>query len=149
MTVRYVLVAIDDEQPLGPQMRAALGVLSWETVRELTGNAFGLRRLRQIFDSAEISARHTVAFGSMLRPHAASPFREVYAMASLFGGGQAQVTQPVQPVTPTPDDTAAQDAQRKELAADQASVGRSQTILTQYALATQQPNTLKATLGGA
>lgn len=67
-------------------------------------------------------------------------------MASLFGGAPAP--QYVQmPTVPTQDDGAAKEAARKERLADSLAVGRSSTILTDYALASQTPRTLKATLG--
>lgn len=74
----------------------------------------------------------------------------------IFGGGQPappaiviQSPPPAAPVAPADNDKAAEDARRKELAAMQAGVGRSNTILTDFALATQQPNTIRKTLGGA
>lgn len=74
----------------------------------------------------------------------------------LFGGGQPAappiVIQPSPgpaPTPPTNDDAAAKEAARKERAAMAQSVGRSNTILTDFALATQAPGVLKKTLGGA
>jgi hypothetical protein len=47
---------------------------------------------------------------------------------------------------PAPSSTPAQ--QQQSQAADSRAAGRSDTILTDYALATKDPATLKATLGG-
>lgn len=77
-------------------------------------------------------------------------------VSGLFGGAPqpppAIVIQPSPgpaPVAPSGNDKAAEESRRKELAAMQAGVGRSNTILTDFALATQQPNTIRKTLGGA
>jgi len=60
------------------------------------------------------------------------------------------VSAPQQSQAPTPpqqDDSAQLEAARKERMADAQATGRSATILTDYALAMKQPNTLKPTLG--
>lgn len=67
-------------------------------------------------------------------------------MAGIFGGAPQPSYQPM-PSTPAPDDTAAQAAAAKERLADAQALGRSATILTDYALATKTPPTLKPTLG--
>ena len=73
----------------------------------------------------------------------------------LFGGtGPApqifmQPSPGPQPEAPKPDNAAAEEAARKERLAMQQGVGRSNTILTDFALATTSPNTIKQTLGGA
>jgi hypothetical protein len=75
-------------------------------------------------------------------------------MAGIFSGPPPQQApqQQIVQAAPTPPkddgtDPAQLEAARKERLADQRSLGRSDTILTQYALAVAKPNTLKATLG--
>lgn len=76
-------------------------------------------------------------------------------LQGLFGGQPQQPRLVIQPsagpppAAPTTNDPAAEDAARKERFAQQQSIGRSGTILTDFALAMQQPTTLKKTLGGA
>lgn len=145
MTVRFLIVAIDDAKPLGPQMRAALGVLSWETVRQLCGNRYSLRWLRRLLDSSEISERRTVAFGSIFPASPEAGGSD--AMSGLFGGGASSAPWIPEPTPPVRDDSAQEEAARKERLADLKGTGRGATILTDYALATSAPSVLKPTLG--
>lgn len=144
MTVRFLIVAIDDAKPLGPQMRSALGVLSWETVRQLCGNRYSLRWLRRLLDSSEISERRTVAFWGIF-PATLEP-GEDDVMAGLFGSNQSTPWVP-SPTPPAQDNSAQEEAARKERLADLKGTGRGATILTDYALATAAPSVLKPTLG--
>jgi hypothetical protein len=156
MTVRFLLLAIDDEKPLAPQVAAAnIAGLPWELIRAVVGR-YTVRHLQRLAAMSQIHDRQTVRRGSILPPHEApcvalgsdQPGGD-HVMASLFGGSPAPQPYIPMPSAPAPDDSAAQDAKRKELAADQGAVGRSQTILTQYALASQAPDVLKKTLGAA
>lgn len=145
MTVRFVLVAIDDERPLGPQMRAALSVLSWKTVRALVGNAYSERWLRGIVESSDFSERQTVTSGSMFPPNDRAA-RDI--IMGLFGSAPQPQATPA-PTPPAPDDSDAEAAAEKERLADETSVGRSATILEQYGASTQTPPVRSATLGAA
>ena len=68
-------------------------------------------------------------------------------MSGLFGGGGGSTPWIPEPTPPARDDSASQEAARKERLADLKGTGRSSTILTDYALATSAPSVLKATLG--
>jgi hypothetical protein len=68
-------------------------------------------------------------------------------MAGLLGISAPQPAFVPAPTPPVQDDSAQREAARKERLADTKAVGRSATILTDYALATKAPPTLKATLG--
>lgn len=48
MAIRYLLIAIDDEQPLGPQVRALRAVLPWKLIRRLIGKAPSRRWLHEL-----------------------------------------------------------------------------------------------------
>ena len=48
MTVRFLLVAIDDERPLGPQVAALRAVLPWKTIRRLLGDGLSRRWLHEL-----------------------------------------------------------------------------------------------------
>lgn len=145
MTVRFVLVAIDDERPLGPQVRAALGVLSWKTVHSLAGGLYSLRHLKRLHDMSEISDRQTALVGEMVRPHELLRFP---GGGNVMGGPSAPPFVPA-PTPPAPDDSAAIAAANAERLADEKSIGRSATILTDYAQATQPAPVRSATLGAA
>jgi hypothetical protein len=157
MTVRYLLVAIDDEQPLGPQMRAALGVLSWKTVRALVGNRFSLRHLKRLLDMSEISDRQTVEIVRMVRGRSHVPSQEGDAMAGILGGGGGSgggyipIPSPTQqqPTVPVPNTGASDAAAAAERLANARMVGRSATILEDYGMATQPAPARQATLGAA
>lgn len=149
--IRYLVVQIDDERPLGPQLRAALDVLPWKVVWRLIGERYSLRHLRRMLDMSDISDRQTVCFGSMFATNHRRIPGEGHVMAAIFSPPSSPAPVYIQaaqaPTAPTQNDAAQQEAKRAELAAQAKQVGRSATILTDYALATQQPNTLKATLG--
>jgi hypothetical protein len=66
MTVRVLIVAIDDGQPLGPQVRAARAVLEWKTVAELAGDRYSIRHLKRIVDMSDISDRRVVRHCTMM-----------------------------------------------------------------------------------
>lgn len=68
-------------------------------------------------------------------------------MAGIFGGGIPSQPYVPSPSAPVQDDSAQREAARKARLAGDKAIGRSGTILTDYALATQTPSTLKPTLG--
>lgn len=66
MAVRYLLVAFDDEKPLGPQLRAAwVAGIPWAIVRGILGR-YSVRHLRRLAEMSEISDRQTVQIASMV-----------------------------------------------------------------------------------
>ena len=69
MAVRYLLIVIDDEQPLGPQLKAArgLGKLPWKLLRELAGG-MSVRHLQNLADAAHFCERQVVRRGITLDP---------------------------------------------------------------------------------
>lgn len=153
MTVRFVLVAIDDEKPLGPQMLSALKVLSWETVRELTGNAYSLRWLRRLVESSEIPERQTVQVGRILaRTQDGQPgegdvmsgfeqlSRSNPALHQAWGFGPVPSPAPVKAA-------AAPEPQSRNFGPG--ATANTKSVLTSYALATQGDDgaSLKQTLG--
>jgi len=68
-------------------------------------------------------------------------------MAGVLFPSMPSQQQSSAPTPPQQDDSAQLEAARKERQADALATGRSATILTDYALAMKQPNTLKPTLG--
>jgi hypothetical protein len=149
MTVRYLLVRIDDEQPLGPQLAGArLWGIAFKLLSQLTGGT-SVRHLQRLVEMSSFCDRQTVSWSVILPPQPVGEHSEGDVMGALFGGMQAQPAYQPAPTVPAPDDGAAKEAARKQRAADDASTGRSATILTNYAMATQQPSTLKQTLGGS
>jgi hypothetical protein len=162
MTVRALLVLIDDERPLGPQLAGArLWGIPHKLLRELTGG-ISARHIQRKIEMSDFCDRQTVRWGITVSPEQDQLLPgEGDVMAAigmmLFGGGGGTGYSPTpsqpapasQPKAPTPDDAAVEEARRKELAAKQAQVGRGATVLTDYALATTAPSVLKKTLGGA
>lgn len=77
-----------------------------------------------------------------------SPGSLDYRAPRLGGGASSGGYQYIpQPAPVQQDDSAQQEAARKERLADAKSIGRSATILTDYALAMKSPSVLKPTLG--
>lgn len=147
MTVRLLLVAIDDAQPLGPQVRAARGVLEWKIVSELAGG-YSLRHLRRIHEMSDIPDRHCVHHCTMMTTEAHAL---ELAMGFLFGS-TPQMGVPnafAQPIIPTPNNDAAKAAAAASRLAMARQAGRSSTILEDYGEATAAPPARAATLGAA
>lgn len=144
MTVRYLVVAIDDARPLGPQLACArlLGV-PWKLLQALAGG-FTVRHLQNLVASSSFCERQSAICGLMVPPHAQPGEGDV--MAGLFGGNQSTPWVPA-PTPPAPDNSAQEEAARKERLADLKGTGRGATILTDYAMATATPSVLKPTLG--
>lgn len=147
MAARFLLIVIDDERPLGPQLKAVRNFagLPWKLLASLCGG-LSVRHLQNLAASAHFCERQTVRRGINVPPLTASD-EGGDQMAGLFGGAPQQQYVPM-PTVPAPDDSAAREAARKERLADSLAVGRSSTILTDYAIASQTPPTLKKTLGG-
>lgn len=70
MAVRYLLIAIDDERPLGPQLKAArgFGKVSWKLLAQLTGGV-SVRHLQRLADMSHFCERQVVRLGITLPPH--------------------------------------------------------------------------------
>lgn len=70
MAIRYLLIAIDDARPLGPQLKAAraFGKVSWKLLRELAGGR-SVRNLQYLADAAHFCERQVVRRGINLLPH--------------------------------------------------------------------------------
>lgn len=152
MTVRLLLVALDDEQPLGPQVRAARAVLDWQTVADLLGNRYSLRHLKRIEDMSENSDRQTVQHCTMMNGLGATFSAEANLVSLFSPSGQTWLPLPTPtpaptvPVPNTADATAAGDATRLAAARQ---IGRSATILEDYGTAIQPAPARAATLGAS
>jgi hypothetical protein len=73
MTVRYLLVAIDDAKPLGPQLAGArLWGISWKLLRQLAGG-ISTRHLQRLVEASHFCDRQAVEWRATLPPPSASP----------------------------------------------------------------------------
>lgn len=67
MAKRYLLIAIDDTQPLGPQLKAAraLGKVPWKLLAQLCGGV-STRHLQRLEEMSSFCDRQTVQRGITL-----------------------------------------------------------------------------------
>jgi hypothetical protein len=74
MTIRRLIIEIDDERELGPQVKAvrAFGKQEWKLVRELSGG-LSIRHLQNLAASAHICERQAVRWEITVQPDANGP----------------------------------------------------------------------------
>lgn len=76
MTVRALLVVIDDEKPLGPQLAGArLWGVPWKLLRELAGSV-SVRHLQNLADRAHFCERQAVRWEITVLPAPCEPEHE-------------------------------------------------------------------------
>lgn len=77
MTVRRLIIEIDDERDLGPQVKAvrAFGKQAWKLVRELSGGA-SVRHLQNLAASAHFCERQAVRWEITVPPFDDAPSAE-------------------------------------------------------------------------
>lgn len=142
MTKRFLLVSLDDDRPLGPQLAGArLWGIPWKLLRQLSGG-YTVRHLSDLATTSDFCERQSVRWGVKVLP----PIRELAPMAFLSPGG-GPVPGVMRPDPIQMDDAAQMEAVRQEQLAEARALGRSDTILTKYALATTTPTTAKTQLG--
>lgn len=145
--IRYLLIAVDDERELGPQLKAlrGFGKQQWKLISELTGG-LSVRHLQNLEASARFCERLAVRFGVIVPQHDSPGEGDVMA-GILGGGGGTKVEYIPAPTPPKPDNSEAEAAARAQRAADAKAEGSRATIVSDYAEVVKQPNALKATLG--
>lgn len=73
MTVRALVIVIDDEKPLGPQLAGArVWGIPWKLLRDLSGG-FTARHLQNLVASSHQCERQAVRWEVMVPPHDEKP----------------------------------------------------------------------------